>query len=57
MKSMKSLVTLGATVVLVGSTLIAAPASAAEANVPDELAKNGGTIEIVAAGESKTLEV
>lgn len=40
-----------------GCTLVVAPASAAEANVPDELAKNGGTIEMVAAGESKTLEI
>lgn len=57
MKAMNPLVALGAAAMLVGSTLTAAPASAVDTNVQDELAKNGGTIEIVAAGESKTLEI
>lgn len=57
MKPMNSLVALGAAAVLTGSGLIATPASAATTSVQDELDKNGGTIEIVAAGESKTLEI
>lgn len=57
MKPMNSLVALGAAAVLVGSTLVAAPASAVETSVPKELVKNGGEIEVVVAVESKTLEI
>ncbi len=57
MNPMKSLAALGAATVLMGSTAIAAPAGATETNVQDELAKDGGTIEMVVAGESKTFEI
>ncbi|UVI34600.1 hypothetical protein [Brevibacterium spongiae] len=57
MNRFRGLGAIGAIAMLIVSTIVASPANAEELNVPEKLAKSGGTVEMVVAGQSKSFEI